>query len=116
MEWNAVSFSPDMLLVPFSHDTFVLRSDAHALYMVRLDKVEPFFIACYRKDLQLNWIPVFRIDLLQVRFSKREYLGVHASANFTYENTVIQFKVGSLVAHAINTVSIELILGHSLLQ
>ena len=111
-----MSFSPDMLLVPFSHDTFVLRSDAHTLYMVRLDKAEPLFVACYSKDLELNWIPMFRIDLLQVGFSKREYLGVHASTRFTYENTVIHFKVGSLVAHAINTVSIELILCHSLLQ
>ena len=109
-----MSFSPEMLLVPFSHDTFVLRSDAHTLDMVRLSKVEPLFVICYSENFELNWIPMLRVDLLQVVFTS-EYLVVHRGTRFTDENAVIHFKVSCLVAQAINTVRIELILGHPLL-
>ena len=56
------------------------------------------------------------VDLLQVVLASRERLIVHDSTELTNKHAMLELEICSLVSHTVNTVGIELILSHSLLQ
>ena len=56
------------------------------------------------------------VDLLQVVLASWECLIVHDSTELTNKHAMLELEICSLVSHTVNTVGIELILSHSLLQ
>ena len=116
VEWLTISSCPKVLLVPFGDEWLILDMDWLHLNVVWLEQVEPVFIVCHYEDLELVWIPMLRVYLLQVVLTAREVLLMNDCTWFADEDTVLHFEVSRLVSQTVNAVSIKLVVCHSLLQ
>ena len=78
--------------------------------------LKELLIAGDGEDLELIWVPLLSVDLLDYVLARLELMEVHCSAGTADKDCMSQFKVSRLVSQAINAVCIEGILSNALFQ
>ena len=105
-----------LFLVPLGQLVRVLRLNRLLVDQVLPAVGEEFLIARDGEDLELCWIPLLSIYLLQHVLTRLEIVVVLSSARFANEDSMLQFEVSRLVSEAVDAIGVKSVLGHSLLQ
>ena len=102
--------------MPLCNLVAVLLLDGHGFDQVLPAQVEEVLVVRKLQDFELSRIPMLRVNLFEVDLSRLKSMVVYIGAWLTDVDTKVELKVGGLIAHAVDAVSVELILCHSLLE